>query len=319
MSRPDDPAPVDAPAVRPVAERLRAEARKLFTSRRVVLAHLPVAGATPFVTAFREFGAERTFVVAPTVGTGELPDPTDAEWYSLDIEGDTMAVFRAFERAMLDPPDALRVALDAFDRAGDALVLVMPFDTSTSVAGRRAYGARRPEWVALEDKTTNDALFERAGVATAPSEVVAAGDRRALDAAAVRLDRGAGTVWSGDAREGFNGGGSLVRHVRDPAAADDVADLLAARLRPRAGRALPRRHPLQHPRHRHRRRHRRVPADGDGDVPDSGRVLPLRGRRVVLGPAAERPRRHAGRGPAASARCCATRSGSPARTVSTAC
>ena len=105
----------------------------------------------------------------------------------------------------------------------------MPFDTSTSVAGRRAYGARRPGWVALEDKTTNDALFERAGVATAPSEVVVAGDRRALVDAAARLDRGAGTVWSGDAREGFNGGGSLVRHVRDAAAADDVADLLAAR------------------------------------------------------------------------------------------
>ena len=72
-------------------------------------------------------------------------------------------------------------ALDAFDPDDDALVLVMPFDTTTAVAGRPAYGARRPAWVALEDKTTNDALFAHAGVACAPSEVVAAADRPALD------------------------------------------------------------------------------------------------------------------------------------------
>jgi hypothetical protein len=83
--------------------------------------------------------------------------------------------------------------------------------------------------VALEDKTTNDALFDRAGVACAPSEIVAAADRRALDAAAARVDRGAGTVWSGDAREGFNGGGVLVRHVTRPDSATKVAELMAAR------------------------------------------------------------------------------------------
>ncbi|MGH9003088.1 MAG: YdeI/OmpD-associated family protein, partial [Acidimicrobiia bacterium] len=81
-------------------------------------------------------------------------------------------------------PDDLAAALDAFDPDRDALVLVMPFDTTTSVAGRPAFGARRPAWVALEDKTTNDALFARADVTCAPSEVVAAADRGALDAAA---------------------------------------------------------------------------------------------------------------------------------------
>ena len=105
----------------------------------------------------------------------------------------------------------------------------MPFDTTTTVAGRPAYGARRPEWVALEDKTTNDALFARAGVACAPSEVVVATDRGALDAAAARLDGGAGTVWSGDARDGFNGGGVLVRRVTGPDRATEVAALMAGR------------------------------------------------------------------------------------------
>ena len=219
----------DQPAAAVVA-RLTAAARSLLSGRRVILAHMPVAGAAQLVGQFRALGAERTFVVAPFVGTGEMPDAATTDWYSLGIHGaDTIEVFRRFERAMSDPPDDLVTALDAFDPDDDALVLVMPFDTTTAVAGRPAYGARRPAWVALEDKTTNDALFARAGVACAPSEVVAAADRPALDRAAARLDRGAGTVWAGDAREGFNGGGVLVRHVTGPDSATEAAALLADR------------------------------------------------------------------------------------------
>ena len=170
------------PAVPTVVERVSGAARELLAGRRVVLAHMPVAGARSLVGQLCELGAERCFVVAPFVGTGDMPDPAVTEWYSLDLRGDdAIDLFRQFERAMADPPVELVTALDAYDPAGDALVLVMPFDATTSVVGRPAFGARRPEWVALEDKTTNDALFERAGVRCAPSEVVPADDRAALD------------------------------------------------------------------------------------------------------------------------------------------
>jgi len=214
----------------PVVERLNGAARELLAGRRVILAHLPVAGARAQVGQLCKLGAERCFVVAPFVGAGDMPDPTTTEWYSLDLRGvDAIDLFRQFERAMLHPPAGLVAALDAFDPRGDALVLVMPFDATTSVAGRPAFGARRPEWVALEDKTTNDALFGRAGVPCAPSEVVPAHDRTALDAAAARVDAGAGTVWSGDARDGFNGGGVLVRWITNPDGAARAHELMAGR------------------------------------------------------------------------------------------
>jgi hypothetical protein len=219
--------PATAPSV---VDRLTGAARELLAGRRVVLAAIPVAGARELVGQLCGLGAERCFVVAPFVGTGDLPDPATTEWYSLDIRGaDAVDVFRQFERKMADPPPDLVSALDAFDPAGDALVLVLPFDVTTSVAGRPAFGARRPEWVALEDKTTNDALFRRAGVRCAPSELVPAADRSALDDAAARLDTGAGTVWAGDAREGFNGGGVLVRWVVGPDDAARAQRLLAGR------------------------------------------------------------------------------------------
>ena len=213
-----------------VVDRLTTAARSLVHGRRVVLAHMPMAGAASLVAQLVELGAERVFVVAPTFGTGPPPDPATTDGYDLDIRTeDTMEIFRRFERAMVDPPAGLRAALDAFDPTGEALVLVMPYDGSTSVVGRPAFGPRRPAWVAIEDKTTNDALFERAGVRCAPSEVVAAADEAALRTAAARLDAGAGTVWSGDATAGFNGGATLVRWVTDPGAAADAAALMASR------------------------------------------------------------------------------------------
>ncbi|HEX6417790.1 MAG TPA: ATP-grasp domain-containing protein [Acidimicrobiales bacterium] len=223
--RTPDPCAGDADVV----ARLRDVGRSLVSGRRVILAGFPVAASPPTVDLLSSLGAEACFVVGPMVGTGPLPDPAQAEWFSLDIEAaDTMAVFRRFEAAMAQPPAELADRLDRFDPSRDALVLVAPYDATTAVAGRPAFGARRPAWVAVEDKTTNDALFDRAGVARPPSAVVPLGDTEALRAAHARLDAGAGTVWSGDARDGFNGGGTRVRWVTDVATAAEARAFLAA-------------------------------------------------------------------------------------------
>jgi RimJ/RimL family protein N-acetyltransferase len=214
----------------PVAERVRESLRDWMAGRKVVLAGMPVAATPAWIGQLRTLGAGRVLVVGTTVGIGDLPNPEHAEWIDLDIRAsDPIDEFRQFERLAADPPAALVQAIDRFDPQRDALVLVAPFQAVTAVGGRPVVGGRRPEWVALEDKTTNDALFDRAGVDRAPCEVVAAGDRSALDAAASRLDGGLGTVWAGDAREGFNGGGTFVRWVTDEAQADSAQRWLADR------------------------------------------------------------------------------------------
>ena len=56
-----------------------------------------------------------------------------------------------------------------------------------------------------------------------------AAEPEALRAAAGRLDRGAGTAWAGDARQGFNGGAQLLRWVRGEEDAAEAARFLAER------------------------------------------------------------------------------------------
>lgn len=190
-------------------------ARALVEGRSIIVGGGNLAGSTHKVRALRELGAARCFVVATGVGTGPLPDPGDAESIVVELEApDMMSEMRAVEAILDAPPPEVVTALDRFDPHHDAVVLLSAVGTSLAIGERAAYGARPSSWTALEDKTVGDALFDQARVPRPPSRVVAA-SITALRAAAEELDCGAGTVWSGDAKAGFNGGGHAVRWIRE--------------------------------------------------------------------------------------------------------
>jgi hypothetical protein len=205
------------------------ELRPLFAGRKVVLTGGPLAGLTGVCRRVRELGAERPFLLATGMGTGEVPHPEEAEWCVVEVRApDVVAEIRAAMRLLrLLPPDVVD-ALDRWDPERRALVLSPMFNELPEIAGRRVYGPRRPEWRRLEDKVLVDALWDELGVTRAPSEVVAA-EPGALRAAAGRLDRGAGTAWAGDARQGFSGGAYCLRWVRDEEDAVEAAAFLGAR------------------------------------------------------------------------------------------
>jgi RimJ/RimL family protein N-acetyltransferase len=210
-------------------ERIRVVARGLVEGRRLVLAGFPVAAASQLVPQLRALGSGRCLVVGPFVGTGDLPDPADADWLSLDIEAaHAIDEFRQFERAVADPPARLVDALRTFDPGREAIVLPVPYQAFIEVAGRPVVGGRRPAWTALEDKTTNDALFDDAGVRRPPNEIVDARDTEGLTRAHRAHAGDHGTVWAGDAREGFNGGAIFLRWVTDEGAAAEAQRYFSA-------------------------------------------------------------------------------------------
>lgn len=194
--------------------------RPLFDGRKVIFAGEVAAAFTPAVALARSLGASSVLVIA-TGGRGVGPLPDGVEILALAPEPATSMLDGLHRHlAMIEhPPTAIIDAVRAFDPGSEAQVIGTFLNPAPYLDGRPFLAYRRPEWLALEDKTVVDALWDRAGVERAPAVVVPA-DAAALARAASHVDGGDGTVWSGDAREGWNGGAEFVRWVRG---ADEAA------------------------------------------------------------------------------------------------
>lgn len=212
------------------ARSFREAALRRLAGRRWLIAVDVAQAATALVDLVAAAGAPRPFVIAGASGTGPGPDPSRADVAVLDLPpaADMMTGIRAFEAAHGALPADVAARVDAWDPTGEARVLGTIFAVGTPLAGRRYYGARPAAWQALEDKTVCDAIWDAAGVARAPSRVVPARADALADAHRA-LDRGDGTVWSGDMREGFHGGATMVRHVRSATHQTEFAAFFAAR------------------------------------------------------------------------------------------
>jgi hypothetical protein len=202
--------------------------RRMFAGCPVVISGGPVAGLARLVPDVTDLSGHRPLLLANGVGTGTVPEPGAAEIHLLP-EGNAASVVQSIHaqlRILADLPADALAALDAWDPDRRAVVLASPFFTGTDIGGRPVIGGRRPEWAALEDKTIADELWDAAGVSRATARVVTTSYDE-MTAAARDVDRGAGTVWSGDAREGFNGSAEYVRWVRDEQQARAASDFFA--------------------------------------------------------------------------------------------
>jgi hypothetical protein len=105
----------------------------------------PVGGADRVCRRLRELGAERPFLLATGIGTGEVPGPDEAEWWVVEVRApDVVAEIRAAMRLLRLLPDEVVDALDRWGPERQALVLSPMFNELPQIAGRRVYGPRRP-------------------------------------------------------------------------------------------------------------------------------------------------------------------------------
>ena len=205
-----------SPLLEEASAYYKALLRSVFEGRRFLLTGNYPASLGHQARYLRGFGAARPFLIAERRGNGGAPEPKDAELRVLDVHpgADRLDHDRKVQRALADPPREIQRAVDAWDPEGAARTLHQYLMAGAwPVAGRAAYAGRPAEWIALEDKVAIDAFWDVAGVPRAPSRVVRA-EHQALRAAADALDRGAGTVWASDARNGPNGGALGLRWVR---------------------------------------------------------------------------------------------------------
>ena len=189
--------------------------RPLFSDRKFLIAGPIAVGLGGLARRLTGLGAERPFLIAGSEGTGVLPTPEEAELHVLGLQSkDILEEHRNLDIVIDALPSELRRAIDAWDPKESArFIFSSALAASRTAAPRRPYGARPAAWAALEDKVKIDAFWDAAGIERAPSRIVPA-DYEAVRTAANALDRGLGTVWAADARDGTHGGGLGLRWVR---------------------------------------------------------------------------------------------------------
>jgi hypothetical protein len=188
----------------------------LWAGRPVILGPSILAGFTPYVAWFRELGCP-VLVVSTARGAGPVPAEGDCvvvETPQEPAESLTDELRRHDAMARSLPAYAVE-AIEDFDPEHRGTWFTDPFVTTDApILGRRVTGGRPASFLALEDKMLADGIWAAAQVPCAP-HVIAPVDPQALGEASDALAGPQGVVWSGDARDGFNGGGNYVRWVRD--------------------------------------------------------------------------------------------------------
>jgi hypothetical protein len=193
--------------------------RSAYAGRRFVCGSEILVESASVAKRVIDLGAT-AIAVAATRGTGEVPAGVETRCLDLGPVFTMMEGIRRGEEAIENLPEGVVAWIDAFDPDRTARVILPFFAASTQIAGRAVWGARDPRWVALDDKTTIDALWERIGVPHAPSRVVPL-EGKEIAAAHAALDRGHGTVLAADSKLGWHGGAEFTRwaHNREDAQA----------------------------------------------------------------------------------------------------
>lgn len=181
----------------------------VFSGRRLLVALDVLVEAGGVIVQLEQLGVEGCLAVGGSRGTGSIR--SDIPTVDLGITGTSMMDgIRSTEAALENLPADALARIDAWDPDRQARVIRTLFSSGRSVAHRATFGPREARWIALEDKTRVDALWDAVGVPRAPSRIVEL-DSATAETVAEGLDEGAGTVWSGDNRSGWHGGGSYVR------------------------------------------------------------------------------------------------------------
>lgn len=212
------------------AESWRGRLGEIFHDRPVICGFGPLAGYTSVTSLLRSVGARKPLLLVTGRGAGPVPPEDEIEVVRVDPPRALSMTeeLRQLDHLARNLPAHAQEAVDRYDPTGEGVWFVGPFIVNEPLLGRPVLGGRPADWLALEDKIVAEQIWASLGVPHARSRVVAVGVSE-LQAAHRDLDEGAGTVWTGDARGGFNGGGDFVRWVVTPEDAQSAFEFFATR------------------------------------------------------------------------------------------
>jgi len=198
--------------------------RPIFAGRKYIYIAEVDAIAVRAENEMASLGVEDMLFLVGNKGTSTDSIPPDLRVYSLNTTGVNMVkAAQRFEQAVTNLPNEVENQIDDWDQKRTARWITPAMLREFKlIAGRKKYGRRKPSWVAFEDKTKIDSFWRSIGVNYPSSQVISLSDPN-IKTVNHSLDKGEGTVWSADNRDGNHGGTIGVRRVTSE------ADLISVR------------------------------------------------------------------------------------------
>jgi hypothetical protein len=190
--------------------------RPIFAGKRVIVVAQTAASATEKVRQVLACGATQVIVVSTSgAGLGDSPESLGSKVIELNTpdDGSRMGPIRGSQQCIANIPLWAADELDSFDPENTAVVLGDFLNENATLAGRPFLFYRRPEWLAVDDKTQIDKFWDRAGTIRAPSMIVEA-TTTAVEEVFGQFDQGCGVVIAIDSADGWTGGGAGVRWIQ---------------------------------------------------------------------------------------------------------
>ncbi len=170
--------------------------------------------------------ATSVLVVGARHGVGPTDPLLPVHSMGLPSTGDGVRDMHSAAEAFQEPPPKIIEIVDRWDPDRKARAIGAITAVAGSLVGRETFGARPQAWADLEDKLAIEAVWDEAGIEVAPTIQVEVDDPDALLAAHRELGSEQGTVWAGDNRSGWHGGGRGTFWVPDEGAAATMGSRL---------------------------------------------------------------------------------------------
>lgn len=209
---------MSSPAIKDLTQYYVSLLRPIFAGRKYIYVAEVDAIVMRAENEMATLGVEDMLFLVGNKGTSTGLIPSDLRVYSLNTTGINMVkATQQFEHAVTNLPNEVERQIDEWDpnRTGRWITpaLLREFEF---IAGRKKYGRRKPSWLAFEDKTLIDSFWKSLGVNHPSSQVINLCDPH-IKTVNHSLDKGDGTVWSADNRDGNHGGTIGVRRVTSEA------------------------------------------------------------------------------------------------------
>jgi len=211
-----------------VRDELSGRLLQRYAGRPVILGPGILAARTELVQWVHDVGG-RALVLSTAAGAG--PKPPEGSCVVVEVvppaTSSVSEELRTLDWLARHLPGEAVEAIEAIDPERRGVWVGGPFVTTDEpILGRPVVSGRPAAFIALEDKLLAEEIWAATGVTHAPSRITPV-ERDALTSASTELAGPLGVVWSGDTREGLNGGGDYVRWVRDPTDVRAVSQAMA--------------------------------------------------------------------------------------------